>query len=492
MYKVECVDSIKGKKITDYKIIAIYNEKIVILKRNRMGVIDIDGNELIPAIYSEIIDCINDCFIVRFKNKYGLVNCNNEAVIDFKYNYLKHLQDSYFQGKFFDDYIIDIKTGNVRSFFRIGDIIFEDNLIIVKEPFAINLLDKSLNNIKHINAKLDSNFSCGLAVIKQIKEDGFSTKSYNQLIDENGNITTKKKYKKLSIIDNNKIMAIDNFNRLILINRNGEIIKKFKIKANNISNFRCGKAIINTNKYDAFIDEYGNITNKSSFGLSELENYYAKHYSDSFFEMINSLGEGIFFFTIDMNIKFLSNGDFMCVTKNNTSILSKEGNVKIKVNNNDSKIKCLGDNYILRQNNITLLLDYNCNKINERSKDAIVYKDKDLLIWKYKSDNQVEITDLKGNTIIPLGKFEYFIVSNTKIIINNELIDLSQEYLDYNYIINIEYNGYTFSYCFSSSVERKKFKIYFEKFLMPHMNSVDNDIENFVEDKYKKLIKRSR
>ena len=68
MYKVECVDSIKGKKITDYKIIAIYNEKIVILKRNRMGVIDIDGNELIPAIYSEIIDCINDCFIVRFKN----------------------------------------------------------------------------------------------------------------------------------------------------------------------------------------------------------------------------------------------------------------------------------------------------------------------------------------------------------------------------------------------------------------------------------------
>ena len=115
MYKVECVDSIKGKKITDYKIIAIYNEKIVILKRNRMGVIDIDGNELIPAIYSEIIDCINDCFIVRFKNKYGLVNCNNEAVIDFKYNYLKHLQDSYFQGKFFDDYIIDIKTGNGSS-----------------------------------------------------------------------------------------------------------------------------------------------------------------------------------------------------------------------------------------------------------------------------------------------------------------------------------------------------------------------------------------
>ena len=111
-----------------------------------------------------------------------------------------------------------------------------------------------------------------------------------------------------------------------------------------------------------------------------------------------------------------------------------------------------------------------------------------MLLWKYKND-LVEITDTFGMTIIPKGEYEIIIINDSKLIIDNKLVDLNNEYINIDYILNINIDNSLYQYSFSTEKERRRFHIYFEKFLKSEINNIDNKAD-FINNGYQKLLKK--
>ena len=227
MYKYEYINRIDGKKITDFKIVKSIKDKLVVEKDSKRGVIDINGNEIIKPMYDDVIDYANGLFIVKNKNKEGIVNLNNCIIIDFIYKDLECLTGSYFFGRYFyDNIIIDASSRNEYRNIRIDSVKIYDDLIVVKEPLNYVFLDKNLNIVKALRENSISEFKNTIAITSKYKEEIFRNRKYFSIINKNGDELIKHKYKGLSIIDDNRIMAINNLNKLLIIDYQGKVIKK--------------------------------------------------------------------------------------------------------------------------------------------------------------------------------------------------------------------------------------------------------------------------
>ena len=166
-------------------------------------------------MYDDVIDYANGLFIVKNNNKEGIVNLNNCIIIDFIYKDLECLTGSYFFGRYFyDNIIIDAASRNEYRNMRIDSVKVYDDLIVVKEPLNYVLLDKNLNIIKALRDNNISEFKGSIAITSKYKEEIFRNRKYFSIINKNGDELIKHKYKGLSIIDDNRIMAINNLNKL--------------------------------------------------------------------------------------------------------------------------------------------------------------------------------------------------------------------------------------------------------------------------------------
>ncbi|MGN1372030.1 MAG: hypothetical protein ACI4XM_07155 [Candidatus Coprovivens sp.] len=82
----------------DNGIYFTYNENYLVVKNNDnlMGVVDTLGNVVIDYKYYNIINTYDDSFIaVNDKNKYGIIDKNDEALISFKYSVIDYYNDYY-------------------------------------------------------------------------------------------------------------------------------------------------------------------------------------------------------------------------------------------------------------------------------------------------------------------------------------------------------------------------------------------------------------
>ena len=494
MYKYEYVNRIDGKKITDFKIVKSIKDKLVVEKDSKRGVIDINGNEIIKPMYDDVIDYANGLFIVKNKNKEGIVNLNNCIIIDFIYKDLECLTGSYFFGRYFyDNIIIDASSRNEYRNMRIDSVKIYDDLIVVKEPLNYVFLDKNLNIVKALRENSISEFKNTIAITSKYKEEIFRNRKYFSIINKNGDELIKHKYKGLSIIDDNRIMAINNLNKLLIIDYQGKVIKKTNIKADTISEYKNDHAIISYNGIHKLIDSNGVIIDHV---LSDLDIRYIFRLGDNYLiidEFINAIidkdGNLINLFPGSHGVNILSNNDYINTTKDRIEIIKKDGKCKYSIDKKNN-IYNLDDNYIVTKNNTTILYDNDFNELTKRKGNIKVKKVHNLLLWKYKND-LVEITDTFGMTIIPKGEYEIIIINDSKLIIDNKLVDLNNEYINIDYILNINIDNSLYQYSFSTEKERRRFHIYFEKFLKSEINNIDNKAD-FINNGYQKLLKKSK
>ncbi|MDF1549663.1 MAG: WG repeat-containing protein, partial [Bacteroidales bacterium] len=69
-------------------------ERDIICDGGKWGVIDSAGEWMITPQYQFIQSCANGSFIAKKSNRWGVVNVNNQLLVDFKYDELRHFYDS--------------------------------------------------------------------------------------------------------------------------------------------------------------------------------------------------------------------------------------------------------------------------------------------------------------------------------------------------------------------------------------------------------------
>ncbi len=87
---------IKEDIITNDEFSSFYafTENLVLCKKQRkLGLIDVEGFEILPAIYNEIHAYSEDHFRVKKDDKWGVVRSGNVTVIPFQYDYIAPLND---------------------------------------------------------------------------------------------------------------------------------------------------------------------------------------------------------------------------------------------------------------------------------------------------------------------------------------------------------------------------------------------------------------
>ena len=70
-----------------YDSIKVAGEKMFIVeKKGLCGVVEADGTELVPCVYSAISKAQNGKFVVRKNGKYGIIDSNNRVVLPIEYD----------------------------------------------------------------------------------------------------------------------------------------------------------------------------------------------------------------------------------------------------------------------------------------------------------------------------------------------------------------------------------------------------------------------
>ncbi len=108
-------ESIRGK--TDLQS----SKKFIQAKLNgHFGVLDTNGNIILPFKYDEIAYVRNDEFLVRKAEKYGIINSKNEIIINFKYDDLIHSDlNNLFIASISNKYgVIDHEENNIIPFLQ--------------------------------------------------------------------------------------------------------------------------------------------------------------------------------------------------------------------------------------------------------------------------------------------------------------------------------------------------------------------------------------
>ena len=249
------------------------NENYLVVKNTDglMGVIDLEGKVIIDCKYKNIINSYNDSFVaLNNKDKYGIIDKNDEVLLKFKYKAIDY----------YDNYYIVVNTSNKMALYDLnyknltGFSMAYDPLILYdlrSDNNSINLykIDGKvlvLNNyLEDKNGteyeKHDLYIINDGKIVKTIKQVGFS--------NENVVYTYDKKYN-VSIYDNQfellfefKIDDVKRINSIIYVS--SEIIKVdyLSIDEKNVTlyynlngekvDFSLGKKVIDTPEYFGYL-----------------------------------------------------------------------------------------------------------------------------------------------------------------------------------------------------------------------------------------------
>ena len=86
--------TILENKFDDVK--EITTNQIIFVKNNQMGVMKLDGTEVIPAEYQELKTATEEYYIAKKSDKYGIINTNKEVVIPIEYSNITYQKEASF------------------------------------------------------------------------------------------------------------------------------------------------------------------------------------------------------------------------------------------------------------------------------------------------------------------------------------------------------------------------------------------------------------
>ena len=284
--------------------------------------------------------------------------------------------------------------------------------------------------------------------------DKLSPSAY-EIVDENNHVLSKFKCDELKVIDENRFL-IKKRRRSYIVDRKNKILCKINISharvevdRNSGLIFLCcghnypGSGFINTNNSVINIDfnDYEVINNDTI--IIKKDNDYL---------IIDSNGNKKIDDTYSY-VSFYSNFNIIKVKKDDKyGILDINLNVIIK--NEYDNIFVINENFYL--------VDF--TKIINRE-DKIIYENSSLNDFKksakgklitLKKNNSMMLLDISGNVIIPFVENNILIINDNKILVDNYLIDLKEEYLKLN--VNYELEIFAFGNTIIRSFRSKELR----------------------------------
>lgn len=95
--KWKLINSKKETLIEDVnEVTQILEDKIVIKKDNKYGVLQASGEEKIKPEYEELSNVFNDYYLAKKSGKYGIINSANEPILPFQYSKITYKKDAEF------------------------------------------------------------------------------------------------------------------------------------------------------------------------------------------------------------------------------------------------------------------------------------------------------------------------------------------------------------------------------------------------------------
>ena len=184
------------------------------------------------------------------------------------------------------------------------------------------------------------------------------------------------------------------------------------------------------------------------------------------------------------SISYTDNGIYIASINNSFGLINSDGTVILPLIYDVIKYFKL-DKYYIAYTSTQTLLDKNGNKIHvfSNNEDIIQYKNNMTVV---KSDNYI-LYDKEFKEIVS-SKEKIFILDDNKIILENYLIDLNLEYINFNYMyeLTINYSNNELKYCFDNMKDLCEFLNQIE-LINNDYNKKLKELNNQVKNIYKQI-----
>lgn len=240
----------------------IYSEEYLVVENEDKlkGVIRLNGDVIIDYKYKDIINNGNDTFIaLNNKNKYGIIDKNNEVLVKFNYKVIDK----------FDNYYVFVNTNNKMALYD-----SEFNKISNYDMEYNTLIDYSLRNesnsigLYKVNGKV--------VVVNNYLEDinGTEYDKHNAYVIDGNNITNE--IKQVGFGYDNIVYSFDNKYNISIYN--SDISLLYNIKLDNVLKIESISSVSSEIILIKYIDQDNNLKqvyydmngNKIDFKLGEL------------------------------------------------------------------------------------------------------------------------------------------------------------------------------------------------------------------------------
>ncbi len=208
---------------------SINGDNIIVSKNNKLGVINTQGNQILPIEYQDLIYAFSNYYIAKKDDKYGIINTSNETKLAFKYTQISHLKSVDFIEAWTETNETEIFNNNLE--YKLTGLITD--LDVDKGYMRIRISEE----YKYYNFKFEEKKNTEILSGNTLfldKKDG----KYG-FIDLNGKVKVEYIYDDATEQNSFGYAAINKDGKWGCINQNGEIIvePKYSLQNNLIIDF---------------------------------------------------------------------------------------------------------------------------------------------------------------------------------------------------------------------------------------------------------------
>ena len=484
------------KKI-EYTVDNVYDNFIVVKNTNNMlGTMTLDGTIIMPPSFYAI-EPHGDLYKTKNKLKYGLINKFGVEILKPTYTvineFINHiaivcLDDKYYGvindlGKIVIPTIYGNIDRNNTSFIATKDnkqIIYDNNGNVIIDDARYSYTFLSDNCYEMYDSKREK---------------------YGVITKEK--ILIKAKYDRIEYLNDNKFFVYKGLKRYI-VDSNDKVILKLPPNSfcNNYDDSDVAIICKDYNFLGIVINNYEEY--KELSGIRSIEGYHngyaaAQKYGGTCI-IINNKGENALnkkflnatyeYAKIAFYIREIDSDEHYYLDKNLNRIAEKDDDTVLIDSNNYIIMDKINDIIIAYADKSTYFIsnDKIINKIDSSFTHVSTKEGYILLSKNYSGELYYMLCDLLGNIIIPLTKDEILILSKDTIIIDNKLINLNNEYINYYYQYKLDiYDSGIKEYTFETSEQRDNYinnRIEFEKNNDLLIEKLEDEVERLYNTDY--------
>ena len=392
-------------------------------KGYKKGLLDKNGYEILEPKYKEIYTFKNKRAIVRNENNfYGIIDDNGKELVEPKYYYIQRSDNSFI-----------VSVGNIECIIDI-----DGNIIIDNKKYHYDFLGNNLYKYYKNYSEKSGILSKDKFLtkdkyddIKYLNDDRFLVNKGNffkYIIDKNGKKILTLPYMDTYVYPESDIIVIQNTNKdcIELVTDGGKnYVTLPQVKYVREFHFNIAIALMKNDRYTLINNKGEEIIDKD---------YYYILYDDrkNRFIIYNDRDDVEEYLYEDQGIVSADEVDTSCINKEEWIDYSRY-----------KSVEKITDEFVIAQDDLNT---YFISKDGIKNKLDGLYKviDKNdnyvVLSYHWNRSLYYMVCNLKGEIIIPLLNKKIFLLSNKTLIIDNHIINLNCEYLNFNYKYKVDIN----------------------------------------------------